>query len=212
MSKGKLTAKQIADYHRDGYVIVRKLFSKDEIGLLSRAAHEDRALDQHSFSKDDGKGAKIRLSLWNHPGEGIYGMFARCHKLLSHLESDDASTRVSAEIVWPAWLLAPDFRDVVRGHFGDRLMQLGHAVQPLRLQAIERLIDAHFKKVSLEDINRWNVEKKFIRAVYYNVKGTEYSVLEMNLDCEVGTTDGILRNFIVGFHEDVKQFAKYVQK
>ena len=33
-----------------------------EIGLLSRAAHEDRVLDQHLFS-DDGTGAKVRLSL-----------------------------------------------------------------------------------------------------------------------------------------------------
>src|SRR4051812_49578246 len=86
MSKGKLSTKQIAAYHRDGYVIVRKLFSKKEIGLLSRAAKEDRALDQHSFSKDDGKGAKIRLSLWNHPGDGVYGMFARCHKLVDSVE------------------------------------------------------------------------------------------------------------------------------
>lgn len=73
------------------------------------------------------------------------------------------------------------------------------------------MIDAHFKKIPLEDLNKWNLDKKFIRAVYYNARGTEYSALESNLDCEIGTTDGILRNFIVGFQEDVKQFAKYVQ-
>jgi hypothetical protein len=73
------------------------------------------------------------------------------------------------------------------------------------------MVDAHFKKIPLEDVNRWNLEKKFIRAVSYSVKGMEYTALEMNLDCEAGTTDGIIRNFIVGFHEDVKQFAKYVQ-
>ncbi len=74
------------------------------------------------------------------------------------------------------------------------------------------MIDARFKKISLDDINRWNLQNKFIRAVAYNVNGMEYSALEMNLDCEVGTSDGILRNFIVGFHEDVKHFAKYVQE
>jgi len=73
------------------------------------------------------------------------------------------------------------------------------------------MIDAHFKKIPLEDVNRWNLEKKFIRAVSYSAKGPDYSALEANLDCEIGTTDGILRNFIVGFQEDVKQFAKYVQ-
>jgi len=77
MKKGKLTPKQIAAYHRDGFLIVRKFFDREEIGLLSRAAREDRVLDQHSFSRDDGTGAKVRLSLWNHPGDGVYGMFAR---------------------------------------------------------------------------------------------------------------------------------------
>src|SRR6476469_7699731 len=86
MKKGMLTSKQIAAYHRDGFIIVRKLFDREEIGLLSRAAREDRVLDQHSFSRDDGTGAKVRLSLWNHPGNGIYGMFARCHKLVDSVE------------------------------------------------------------------------------------------------------------------------------
>ncbi len=86
MKNGTLSAKQIAAYHRDGYIIVRRHFEREEIGLLSRAAHEDRVLDQHSFSRDDGTGAKVRLSLWNHPGEGIYGMFARCRKLVDPVE------------------------------------------------------------------------------------------------------------------------------
>jgi ectoine hydroxylase len=86
MNAGKLTPKQIASYHADGFIIVSGLFDAEEIGLLSRAAKEDRQLDQHSFSKDDGSGAKVRLSLWNHPGDGIYGMFARCHKLVDSVE------------------------------------------------------------------------------------------------------------------------------
>src|SRR5436305_1607269 len=86
MKKDHLSPKQIAAYHRDGYVIVRKFFDREEIGLLSRAAHDDRLLDQKSFSRDDGTGAKVRLSLWNHPGDGIYGMIARCHKLVDSVE------------------------------------------------------------------------------------------------------------------------------
>lgn len=86
MKKGKLTPKQIAAYHRDGFIIARKFFERGEIDLLSRAAHEDRLLDQHSFSRADGAGSKVRLSLWNHPGDGIYGMFARCHKLVDSVE------------------------------------------------------------------------------------------------------------------------------
>jgi hypothetical protein len=95
------------------------------------------------------------------------------------------------------------FFDFEASNFKVRLVNFGGK---------DLMIDAHFKKIPLEDINRWNLEKKFIRAVSYNIKGAEYSALEMNLDCEAGATDGILRNFILGFHEDVKQFAKYVQK
>jgi ectoine hydroxylase len=86
MKAGKLSPQQIAAYHEDGFIIARSFFDREEIDLLKRAAKEDRALDAHAFSKDDGSGAKVRLSLWNHPGDGIYGMFARCHKLVDSVE------------------------------------------------------------------------------------------------------------------------------
>ncbi len=28
----------------------------------------------------------VRLSLWNHPGDGIYGMFARCERMVRSCE------------------------------------------------------------------------------------------------------------------------------
>ena len=83
---GRLSLGQIAAYHRDGFVIYPKLFDAEEIGMLGRLARQDRVLDQHSFKRDDGTGADVRLSLWNHPGDGIYGMFARCHKLVDSVE------------------------------------------------------------------------------------------------------------------------------
>ncbi len=86
MNQGKLTPDQISTYLRDGFVIVSGLFDPEEIDLLRRVSKEDKALDDHSFAKDDGTGVKVRLSLWNHPGDGIYGMFARCHKLVDSVE------------------------------------------------------------------------------------------------------------------------------
>jgi len=82
-----LTPSDLAQYHADGFIIIRHLFDQEEITLLSQAAKQDRALDQNAFSKDDGSGAKIRLSLWNHPGDGVYGMFARCQKLVDSVET-----------------------------------------------------------------------------------------------------------------------------
>jgi len=81
-----LTDEQIATYHRDGYVIVRQMFDQEEIGLLCRAAVTDRELDRQSFGRADGEGGTVRLSLWNHPGESIYGMFARCRRIVDSAE------------------------------------------------------------------------------------------------------------------------------
>lgn len=73
------------------------------------------------------------------------------------------------------------------------------------------MIDAHFPKIALEDVNRYNLEKKFIRAVAYDVGGKQYTALECNLDCEAGTAVVILRTFLVGFVDDARTFAKYVE-
>ena len=73
-------------YERDGYLLVPRMFDDEEIGLLLRSAKEDRALDAHSYGKDDGEGGRVRLSLWNHPGDGIYGMFARCRRMVDACE------------------------------------------------------------------------------------------------------------------------------
>jgi ectoine hydroxylase len=73
-------------YHQTGYHLAPGFFDPDEIELLRRAAREDNELDKRSFGRADGEGGVVRLSLWNHPGEGIYGMFARCERLVRSCE------------------------------------------------------------------------------------------------------------------------------
>jgi len=77
-----LTAAEVAAFHRDGYVLVPGMFTAEEIDLLGRSAREDRELDRRSYGRADGEGGVVRLSLWNHPGDTIYGMFARCARLV----------------------------------------------------------------------------------------------------------------------------------
>ena len=86
MSPRVLTDAEVARYHEDGSVLVRGLFDADEIDLLRRAAKEDHELDRRAFARADGEGGKVRLSLWNHPGDGIYGMFARCERVVRSAE------------------------------------------------------------------------------------------------------------------------------
>jgi hypothetical protein len=82
MAKGCISESEARQYHETGFLLVKGFYDAEEIGLLKRAAKEDRALDQHSFSRNDGEGGNVRLSLWNHPGDTIYGMFARCQSIV----------------------------------------------------------------------------------------------------------------------------------
>jgi ectoine hydroxylase len=86
MAREILCEEEVKQYHQNGFVLVRNLFSEREIGLLHRAAKEDKALDDHGFGRADGEGGMVRLALWNHPGDSIYGMFARCRAIVDSCE------------------------------------------------------------------------------------------------------------------------------
>ena len=87
MANSPLTREQILQYRHQGFVLAKGFFDREEIGLLHRAAKEDRELDRHSFARADGEGGQVRLSLWNHPGDTIYGMFARCESVVKSAEA-----------------------------------------------------------------------------------------------------------------------------
>jgi len=76
----------IENYQQDGYIIVRNLFTEEEIDLLGQTARADNEMDKSSTKRDDGEGNAVRLALWNHPGDGIYGMFARCKRVVDRVE------------------------------------------------------------------------------------------------------------------------------
>ena len=86
MPKSILSPKQIADFHRDGYLIVRSLFDAEETDILRGAAKADAAMKDNAYSVDDGKGAAIKLVLWNKAGDDIYGSVARCHRIVDAME------------------------------------------------------------------------------------------------------------------------------
>ena len=86
MAKGALNDEHLREYEANGFVLAKGMFDKEETGLLLRAAREDRELDKHSFGRGDGEGGRVRLSLWNHPGDTLYGMFARCESIVNSAE------------------------------------------------------------------------------------------------------------------------------
>ena len=86
-----------------------------------------------------------------------------------------------------------------------------HRLRLVSFGGDDLMIDAHFKKLPLDDVNQYNLKRKFIRCVAYNLNNTEYTALEANLDCAGGVSDGIVRHFIRAFEAEVQEFSKYVQ-
>ena len=66
--------------------VVRELFDRAEIDLLRDTAKRDRELDQQAYGRNDGEGGSVRLSLWNHPGDDLYGMFSRNQRIVDRVE------------------------------------------------------------------------------------------------------------------------------
>ncbi|MGA1600121.1 MAG: phytanoyl-CoA dioxygenase family protein [bacterium] len=83
----EFTSKQWEAFQRDGFWVARNFFDQEEMDLLVRTAREDREIDQHSSGREDAAGGSVRLAVWNHPGDGVYGMFARSRRLVESMEA-----------------------------------------------------------------------------------------------------------------------------
>jgi ectoine hydroxylase-related dioxygenase (phytanoyl-CoA dioxygenase family) len=86
MSYDAIGNNELRQYETDGFLLIRGMLNAQQIDLLGRAAREDRALDEHSYGRADGEGGTVRLSLWNHPTDTIYGMVARSESIVSCAE------------------------------------------------------------------------------------------------------------------------------
>ena len=80
------TQRQRFDYERDGFVIVRSLFDETEIGLLRDAIETDPLLRESLYDRHDASGKATRMATWNHPGDSVYGLAARSHRVVDTLE------------------------------------------------------------------------------------------------------------------------------
>ena len=83
---GPLDTADITAFWRDGFVIKRGLFDGEEMDLLARFAREDPELLAHHLPVKDTAGRESRLTLWNHPGDDLYGMFSRCRRVVDRTE------------------------------------------------------------------------------------------------------------------------------
>ena len=76
------TPEQQIAYERDGYVLVRSLFDQEEIAILRGAIETDPQLQASLYDRHDASGKSTRMATWNHPGDSVYGLAARSHRVV----------------------------------------------------------------------------------------------------------------------------------
>jgi len=81
-----LTDEQRAAYERDGFVMVRVLFDPEEAKLLQQAMETDPQVRGHLYNRSDAQGLATKMVLWNHPGDSVYGLAARSHRIVDTME------------------------------------------------------------------------------------------------------------------------------
>jgi ectoine hydroxylase-related dioxygenase (phytanoyl-CoA dioxygenase family) len=86
MSNQALSDAQVAEFHRDGYLILRALFDSEEAAILRQTAKADAALREHTYDRQDGEGGVAKLALWNRAGEDVYGVTARLPRMVESVE------------------------------------------------------------------------------------------------------------------------------
>ncbi|NUQ65689.1 MAG: phytanoyl-CoA dioxygenase family protein [Pirellulales bacterium] len=81
-----LTAEQVEQFQLDGYLAVENLFDAEELGMMLQVAKEDRLLHEHAYGRKDSQGRESRLSLWNHPGDDLFGIVSRSRRIVDAME------------------------------------------------------------------------------------------------------------------------------
>ncbi|HXY39568.1 MAG TPA: phytanoyl-CoA dioxygenase family protein, partial [Vicinamibacteria bacterium] len=73
MREGPLSPADVSAFERDGFVAKRAWFDREEMELLAAFARSDPNLREHDIPVKDTGGRESRLTLWNEPGDDLYG-------------------------------------------------------------------------------------------------------------------------------------------
>jgi len=78
-----LTDSEVQQFHRDGYVIRKQFFTKEEIDKLYRIAIGDEVIRENALDLNDQTGKKTKLTLWFQPGNDIYSLMIRSERMVN---------------------------------------------------------------------------------------------------------------------------------
>jgi len=76
-----------AAFDKHGYILVRNLFTPDEVAKLKRYMEESREMQNKSYGRSDGKGRRTKVTLWNRAVDDVAGVVARCRKVAGTMQA-----------------------------------------------------------------------------------------------------------------------------
>src|SRR4030095_14620537 len=86
MTHPALNDEDFAAFWRDGYGRKPGWFDGEEMALLQRAIELDDSIRAHAVQIGDSAGGATELALWSHPGDDLFGAFARCERIAGGAE------------------------------------------------------------------------------------------------------------------------------
>lgn len=78
-----LTDTEVNTFHRDGYVIRKRLFNKEETEKLYKLATGDSVIRENALDLNDLAGRKTKLTLWFLPGDDTYSLMIRSERMVN---------------------------------------------------------------------------------------------------------------------------------
>jgi ectoine hydroxylase-related dioxygenase (phytanoyl-CoA dioxygenase family) len=78
-----LSREQQEAYNRDGYLVIKGLFSQDETNKLYSAAIENSVMQKNAMDLNDQSGKKTKLTLWFTPGDDVFGYLIRSERMVN---------------------------------------------------------------------------------------------------------------------------------
>lgn len=88
----------------------------------------------------------------------------------------------------------------------------GYTIRLQNYEGKDLWLEALFgDRLALGDVNGWNIRAKFSRCVLLQSAGKSSMSLENQFDCLGGCTDQNVRQFILRFDQELRNFAAYVK-
>ena len=83
MSDMSLNEDQLEAFNRDGYIVVKNLFSQEEVYKLYSSAIENSIMQKNAMDLNDQTGKKTKLTLWFTPGNDVFGYLIRSERMVN---------------------------------------------------------------------------------------------------------------------------------